>query len=141
MTDERLAEIKHSYENACGVAYEYWDYSQGYPPVKAFDFEATEDMLELITEVERLDGENERLSAVKYRLNTELEHTRKIAEGAKHNLAQAEEEIARLRKALEFYADENTYKIVSKSGPFWIGTNEVTDDNGETAREALGNGD
>lgn len=56
MTEERLAEIKHNYENACGVAYERWDYSQGYPPGKMFDFDATEDMLELITEVERLGG-------------------------------------------------------------------------------------
>ena len=67
----------------------------------------------------------------------EIEHLQQANSDLRKITIEMASEIAQLRKALEFYADEQSYKIVSKSGPCWIGTNDVTDDSGKTAREAL----
>lgn len=128
MTEERFEEIRHNYENSCGVVYEYWDYARGYPPKKAHDAAAAEDMLELIDEVARLDGENEKLlnklalhKLGKRNLDAMIEHK--------------DAEIARLRKALEFYADEKSWQpnVVTMLTPIHY------DYNGKLAREALQN--
>lgn len=86
---------------------------------------AREDVSALVAEVERLNS-------VKHRLNSEVEFYRKQYEGAQIQLSESEEEIERLRKALEFYANQFNYAF---------GAKDIREDYGNIAREALAIGE
>lgn len=95
---------------------------------------AREDVPALVAEVERLN-------TVKHRLNSEVELYRKQYEGTQIQLSESEAEIERLRKALEFYADEQSYEYevlsIEDDGTENCEEPLVVRENGKLAREAL----
>lgn len=85
---------------------------------------AREDVPALVAEVKRLN-------TVKHRLNSDVELYRKQYEGAQIQLSESEAENERLRKALEYFADDENY--------FYgiAGECNVLDNGRKLAREAL----
>lgn len=106
------------------------------PEDATFIAHAREDVPALVAEVERL-------TTVKHRLNSEIEIYRKQYEGAQIQLNESEVDNERLRKALEFYAEDNLY-VTQYDSDFNGRTNahtQIKKDNGNIAKEALGIGE
>lgn len=68
ISEERLLEIISNYENSIGVLYERWDYAtknETRDIKKKYDYQAGEDIFDLLEEIKYLQSENERLKKLK----------------------------------------------------------------------------
>lgn len=118
MNKEQLETIKKGYQ--------WWLEAENQADKNEFaECITTEDVPALIAEVERLRGV----------ISEALEASEKLGCSIERELAEKEQ----LREALKFYANKNNYTVAYDNG--LVGTVAICKDNGNKARQALGDVD
>lgn len=93
-----------------------------------------EDVPALVAEVERLQISDASKEASSIRYYNDYQTEKMKCSATLHELIRAETENARLRKALEYYADEKHYEPYAITD---VNPCDITEDGGYIAREAL----